>query len=198
MHIPSAFFGAIWVGLLWSDFLGFSFLVSQRDFLLTADKWQQLKRGMNPLRISVKQWCEVKGRDCLAWTGRISRQAFVFFSGGHTYLLTGVGIFCLMLLRTIKLHRSQDKQCVEKLTKAGWNWHFRVDVGSGGPLNRHPSSLNKMHEHCPKGSSGLGLVSFLKEGWNFMEAQCINQGMAKYWKGRTDYLRYKHAVWQEE
>lgn len=65
-----------WFVVVW--LFGGGVLVSQRDFLLTADKWQQLKRGMNPLRISVKQWCEVKGRDCLAWTGRISRQAFVF------------------------------------------------------------------------------------------------------------------------
>lgn len=42
----------------------------------------------------------------------------------------------------------------------------RVEVGSrgAGPLNRHQSSLNKMHKNCPKSSSGLGLLSFLKEG----------------------------------
>lgn len=65
-----------WFVVVWLFF--FFFTVSQRDFLLTVDKWQKLKRGMYPLRISVKQWCEVKGGDCLAWTGRISRQAFVF------------------------------------------------------------------------------------------------------------------------
>lgn len=64
----------------------------------------------------------------------------VFLSGGHTYLLTGVGIFCLMLLRTIKLHRVKMNSTwrnVETDTPR-WKWGRRA--------SEHQSSLNKMHE----------------------------------------------------
>lgn len=114
-----------------------------------------------------------------------------FFSSGRTYLLTGVGIFCLMLLRTIKLHRSQDEQCVEKRTKgtlkltlSGGSGVGGVGCG-GGALNRHQSSLNKMHEKLSKRLQWFGVVELVQGRVTFTAAQCNKPGEGKILKGKN-------------
>lgn len=61
----------------------------------------------------LRQWGKVKGQVRLAQTGRMS-QAFGWLSGVGTYLLCWVGIFCLMLLGTIKLHKTRRSTLEEE------------------------------------------------------------------------------------
>lgn len=85
----------------------------------------------------------------------------------------------MMLLRTIKLHRSQDEQRGEKPTKGRLKLTLEYCT-----LFKYPHSFFyfiKMHKKCPK-----RLLWFFRKGVIFCaEKKRGVDHVARYWKGRT-------------